>query len=147
MTAHLHSLLVPGEADADAAPRQLLMPGALGSQLPASTPGATLLALHIAAHMPQLLPAASVAGGDAVGTTSLQRWDLEGLRDGVHPLRVRFGGFIAGVDVFDAAAVGITPPEAQLMDPQQRLLMEVHSLCVAALQHCHHALQRSAAVW
>lgn len=56
---------------------------------------------------------------------SLQRWDLEALRDGAHPLRVRFGGFISGVDTFDAAAFGITPPEAQLMDPQQRMLMEV----------------------
>ena len=136
MTAHLHSLLAPDDQAADAAPSQLLMPGALGLHHTASAPGTTLIALHIAARMPQLLPAASAAsrkaaaGGDAVGTASLQRWDLDGMRDGVHPLRVRFGGFISSVDAFDAAAFGITPPEAQLMDPQQRLLMEVRLLRV-----------------
>lgn len=71
--------------------------------------------------------------------TSLQRWDLEGARDGVQPLRVRFGGFVGNVEVFDAAAFGITPPEAQLMDPQQRLLMEVLPWPLpssASLHHC-----------
>ena len=53
---------------------------------------------------------------------------MEALRDGAHPLRVRFGGFVGGCETFDAAAFGITPPEAQLMDPQQRLLMEARAL-------------------
>ena len=131
MTAHLHSLLAPEQQVAGATTRPLLMPGALASHSLAAAPGAMLMALHISATMPQLLPAApgagsaAPAGGDAVGTASLQRWDLEALRDGAHPLRVRFGGFLPAVDAFDAAAFGITPPEAQLMDPQQRLLMEV----------------------
>lgn len=75
---------------------------------------------------------ADMWAGDSVGIASLQRWDLEALRDGVHPLRVRFGGFVSGVEAFDAAAFGITPPEALLMDPQQRLLMEVppHTPCL-----------------
>ncbi len=39
--------------------------------------------------------------------------------------RVRFGGFLDGVDAFDAGLFGITGAEADLMDPQHRVLMEV----------------------
>ena len=65
------------------------------------------------------------SGDDCISTLPYERWDIDALREGRTTLRVRFGGFMPGVDAFDAAAFGITPPEAQLMDPQQRLLMEV----------------------
>jgi acyl transferase domain-containing protein len=70
------------------------------------------------------------------------RWDLEAPRNGRSQLRARFGGFLQGVDHFDAAQFGITIPEAELMDPQQRLLLEVnlalltHNMMLISLSIC-----------
>jgi phthiocerol/phenolphthiocerol synthesis type-I polyketide synthase D len=50
---------------------------------------------------------------------------LEAPRQGKAVLRARFGGWLAGVEAFDAPFFGISAPEAELMDAQQRLLLEV----------------------
>ncbi|MFH9733942.1 acyltransferase domain-containing protein [Streptomyces sp. NPDC017260] len=65
-----------------------------------------------------------VEGGDAVGPVPAGRRDL--LND-----KVRWGGFIDGIDQFDPLFFGISPREAVQMDPQQRLILE---LCWEALE-------------
>jgi natural product biosynthesis luciferase-like monooxygenase protein/amino acid adenylation domain-containing protein len=58
---------------------------------------------------------------EGIGEVPAGRWDgRQAGREGV-----RLGGFLPGVDLFDAAFFGISPREAARMDPQQRLLLEV----------------------
>ncbi|MFE4582561.1 beta-ketoacyl synthase N-terminal-like domain-containing protein, partial [Streptomyces chartreusis] len=67
------------------------------------------------------------AGEDAVTEVPAGRWDTQGLHDPdpeatgkAYSLR---GGYLSGIDRFDAAFFGISPREAAAMDPQQRLLL------------------------
>ncbi len=76
-----------------------------------------------------------LAGADSVGEVPAGRWNAE---RHFHPQRglagksaSRWGGFIDGVDGFDADFFNISPREAALMDPQQRMLLEV---CWQALE-------------
>ncbi|HTI21663.1 MAG TPA: beta-ketoacyl synthase N-terminal-like domain-containing protein, partial [Kutzneria sp.] len=57
------------------------------------------------------------AGRDAITEPPDGRWP--------GATEFRRGGFIAGVDRFDAAFFGISPHEAAAMDPQQRLALEL----------------------
>ncbi|WP_096716360.1 SDR family NAD(P)-dependent oxidoreductase [Paraburkholderia acidicola] len=66
-------------------------------------------------------------GVDAISEVPASRWDWRnclpaGESEAVRA-RVRWGGFIDGVDRFDPLFFGISPREAELMDPQQRLLL------------------------
>ena len=70
-----------------------------------------------------------VEGRDAIGEVPAARWDLERFFD-ANPnapgkINTRYGGFLDGVDRFDAAFFGISPREAECLDPQQRLLLEL----------------------
>ena len=68
-------------------------------------------------------------GRDAIREAPKERWEPELLArlDPANPVAAsaRWGGFIDGIDRFDAAFFNISPREASAMDPQQRLLLEV----------------------
>ena len=79
-------------------------------------------------HSPEQFWRLLVDGVDAVSEVPSDRWDGPALftTDPDEPRRMnsRWGGFLDGVDHFDAAFFRISPREAALMDPQQRLLLE-----------------------
>uniref|UniRef100_UPI00131E1984 type I polyketide synthase n=1 Tax=Streptomyces globisporus TaxID=1908 RepID=UPI00131E1984 len=60
-------------------------------------------------------------GRDAIAEPPADRAHLGVLDDGSS----RPGGFLPGVDTFDAEFFGISPREAAAMDPQQRLVLEL----------------------
>ncbi|MBG0566155.1 SDR family NAD(P)-dependent oxidoreductase [Actinoplanes aureus] len=68
------------------------------------------------------------AGRDLVGEVPPERWDWrevyspDRFADG--RTRSRWGGFLPGVDRFDARFFSVSGREAELMDPQQRLLLQ-----------------------
>ncbi len=66
---------------------------------------------------------------DAITEVPSSRWDIEQYYDEdpstPGKMNTRWGGFLDGVDGFDAPFFGISPREARTMDPQQRLLLQV----------------------
>ncbi|MCX4849541.1 type I polyketide synthase [Streptomyces sp. NBC_00893] len=62
--------------------------------------------------------------GDAIGPVPADRWDTSAPLDPERDIQA-VGGFLDGVDRFDAGFFGISPREAAAMDPQQRLMLEV----------------------
>lgn len=61
-----------------------------------------------------------LAGDDLITEVPPERWDWRKDATG----RARWGGFVPGIDLFDARLFGFTPKEADLMDPQQRLFLQ-----------------------
>ncbi|MEV4772201.1 SDR family NAD(P)-dependent oxidoreductase [Micromonospora humida] len=62
------------------------------------------------------------AGIDAVGGVPDDRWGSAVLRSG--RVTTDQGGYLSGIDLFDADFFAVPAREARSMDPQQRLLME-----------------------
>src|SRR3954471_9894344 len=68
-------------------------------------------------------------GVDAVSGVPEDRWNVRAFYD-PDPAKpgktyAGQGGFISGIDQFDASFFGMSPREATRADPQQRILMEV----------------------
>ncbi len=66
-------------------------------------------------------------GDDCIEEVPAGRWDWRAVHG--NPRKgpftdVKYGGFVAGHDRFDAAFFNISPREAELMDPQHRLFIE-----------------------
>ncbi|MES2203582.1 MAG: SDR family NAD(P)-dependent oxidoreductase [Pseudomonadota bacterium] len=81
-------------------------------------------------------------GVDAISEVPKNRWDIDAYYD-ENPdadgkMYTRSGGFLEGVDLFDAGFFDISPKEAKMLDPQQRLLLEV---AVEALEHANQPLE------
>ncbi|MBU6399737.1 MAG: SDR family NAD(P)-dependent oxidoreductase, partial [Verrucomicrobia bacterium] len=68
-------------------------------------------------------------GDDLITEIPAERWDATAyfgdITRALDKTNSKWGGFIAGVDRFDARFFGISPREAELMDPQHRLFLEV----------------------
>ena len=68
-------------------------------------------------------------GIDGIVEVPKNRWDVDQFYDPesskTGKMITRNGGFMSGVDRFDAQFFGISPREAERMDPQQRLLLRV----------------------
>jgi acyl transferase domain-containing protein len=78
------------------------------------------------AASPQMARNLVLCGSDAIVVVPATRWDVDAqpsLGDAVDS-RVRFGSFMAGVELVDNTAFGVGPVETAAMDPQQRLLLE-----------------------
>jgi phthiocerol/phenolphthiocerol synthesis type-I polyketide synthase C len=62
-------------------------------------------------------------GGDGIRPVPKDRWDSAAPLDPEREIQA-VGGFLDGVDLFDAGFFGISPREAADIDPQQRLMLE-----------------------
>jgi len=88
-----------------------------------------------AVDSPRSLWRALVGELDAIGEIPPDRFDAASLYQPGPPAAGRigtlWGGFLDGIDRFDADFFGVAPREADRLDPQQRLLLEV---CWEALE-------------
>jgi 3-oxoacyl-(acyl-carrier-protein) synthase/acyl carrier protein len=76
-----------------------------------------------------------IRGQDVQVVVPSSRWDVDAYYDPIHReqrMNVRFGGWLQGVDQFDAPLFGLTPGEGIAIDPQIRMLLELTHDLVSA---------------
>ncbi|WP_431956961.1 HAD-IIIC family phosphatase [Nocardia lijiangensis] len=82
-----------------------------------------------AADSPEALWRLLDGNGDALTEVPEGRWDIDGLYDpdtsATGKAYTFRGGYVDGIDRFDAAFFGIGPREAAVMDPQQRVMLQL----------------------
>ncbi|MFE9320840.1 HAD-IIIC family phosphatase [Nocardia sp. NPDC052278] len=82
-----------------------------------------------AADSPEALWRLLDGNGDALTDMPAGRWDIDGLYDpdtsATGKAYTFRGGYVDGIDRFDAAFFGIGPREAAVMDPQQRMMLQL----------------------
>lgn len=70
-----------------------------------------------------------IEGRDIITEVPASRWNLNNVYDpnanALGKMNTRWGGFVEGVDLFDAEFFGLSGREANYTDPQQRLILEV----------------------
>ncbi|MBB1242379.1 KR domain-containing protein [Streptomyces durbertensis] len=83
------------------------------------------------------------AGRDSIREVPTDRWDAEAMYDPdktrVDRTHTKWGGFLEGVQDFDAPLFNISPREAGIIDPQARLFLES---CWAALEDAGYTPDR-----
>ncbi|MFI8342704.1 SDR family NAD(P)-dependent oxidoreductase [Streptomyces sp. NPDC085639] len=67
--------------------------------------------------------------GDAIRPVPAARWNTDQPLDPEKEIQGH-GGFLEGIDGFDAAFFGVSPREAEVLDPQQRLMLETSWLAL-----------------
>jgi acyl transferase domain-containing protein/SAM-dependent methyltransferase len=87
-------------------------------------------------------------GTDAITEIPRERWDWRAYfnadADAPGSMCTQHGGFLEGIDRFDAAFFGISPREAVAMDPQHRLTLEVGWEALERAGYAPATLQHSA---
>ncbi len=129
--------MTPTKATADDVPawlarhRAMRRPKSAVSREPAMT-DCPIAVIAMAGKFPQspdleTLEAHLRRGNDCIEEIPADRWDWHSVdgdpRKGPFT-NVKYGGFVPGHDLFDAAFFNISPREAELMDPQHRLFIE-----------------------
>ncbi|MEO1105586.1 MAG: polyketide synthase, partial [Pseudomonadota bacterium] len=129
-----------GKAHDDAASR----PDAVPVARHAAVPNEPIAIVGFAGRFPGAASVEQFWDNVAAGVSSVrevppERWDADIFYDTdrakLDRTDCRHGGFVDGIEDFDAAFFGIAPKEARLSDPQQRLFLES---CWEALEHAGH---------
>jgi len=84
---------------------------------------------------------------DLITEIPKERWKWEEYYGNPHleknKTKIKWGGFVREIDVFDAQFFNISPAEAQLMDPQQRMLLQTVWNAIADAGYCSTAFKNT----